>query len=218
MVATRRRYTVITERHSEITPGNFPGVSLWLSICSAYNIFRRYGVRGKSTDLFPVDRNVVEKRGGADVFVFARTDGVETETGENIPRRHGSVVLVAGETVVCGRKCFRYEFFYPIFRFFALSEKGVKIWNVKTRLVGDGALSEIDCRHFAHFMDLESVTAHAEDGRCGEQFVKSGFQFLFSAVKPGKSGNVVIHGKAVLPCRRRGRRFPCACLRRSFRA
>ena len=70
-----------------------------------------------------------------DEFGLAGAERIKAQHAENIPKRHGAVVLVAGEAVVGIGECLLAELLDPIGRPVDLAESGINIRDMEARLI-----------------------------------------------------------------------------------
>ena len=144
--------------------------------------------------------DVVDHLAGNGVLCLTGTDGVQSDVGKNIPDRGGAVILVAGVAVIVGGEAFLADPVQPVVSLVLLTKIGVHEGNVEGGLIGDGALAPVIGSHFGHLMDLAAVAAHQIFHRGREEVIQFLDQRVLTAVELCQALDVVLNGKAGLPC------------------
>ena len=174
------------------------------------------------TAVLQVQGGLAEQGSAQDIFVRARTNGIEAQGGEHIPGGGLSVVLVAAIPVGRGAVHTLHHLTQPILGFPRTAGIVVQVDGVLYGLVAVGVIAHIHHGHLAYLVDDLSVIAFIEQGRHGEHRVQHLHESLLAShqvyqalrVVEDRPGvvPVVSLGEGIAPLQRRERRLEGAVL------
>ena len=126
-----------------------------------------------------MNRGSGEERSAENVFGFARAQGVEAKRAEDVPGSHGTGVLIACKQIRSIKIVHHVP--GPVSRTVLPARHRKDVQDVVRGLVAVRVLSEVDCRHLRHLMNLAAVGSGIEVGGHLDHLVEFGGDLLLAA-------------------------------------